>query len=1047
MIMVSVAPQTRSFRSGIGAVGFPLTAKVVDEDLHMDVKGGDHRSFLVVKWVLQQARHCNLPIGRYIPILFSGRRNCGFSPGRRRVSGSMNWESWSFRTGRFNSHPLFQRATAVAVALALWWALPQAPAPAQETPAAEPRHPILAAKGGADERLLSEFTDGEWLALIPGQSPRKAAGFAELGQQRLALDKWEWTAHKPDQLCCTATGEVYPSAAFKVQQQSIEVLSGKTVDIPYVLGPDAKHDRVYVQAYIDYQKILFLEGRLSRLGGCYAGTGDERYARIAALVLDAWARVIPDYFIGNGNPGLPPISPQQAESEKWFVCRVSTYNAMAHEWPHLALSAFDAIFDSQALKDLSHARGYDVRTHIAQDFFANIGDVFAKRIKPEWAIRTNLSLPYMVLADCATILGRSDYILYLSEYLRTAIDENFKRDGMFPESFTYHRGYANVNLAAAERISAYFSHRPADSAPLRAISASCAERIAFLRRTTTAHFPVCYPNGLIPPFGDSAAAMDAPRTQTASALLPAYGHAALGGGGGAQQSQVNIGWGDFNNHCQDDVLGLTLFAFGTEVIGNNRYDRGPCRPFNNHTLGHNTVVIDRQTQPRSAADGLSTSGNLVIYDPGLDGVALAELDGVRAYPGSANRYQRLVIMNTVDPGHPYLIDVFVVDGGRTHDYVLHGSSTVGETATLSIPAEQLPGEHPLLLANERWTEPGQGTFPVYGLITHARQGRSPGAFDLTYDSRGAAVGTRLHMLDDGRSLVILGESPVLGSGGDTMEKEGAAETPATAKSRSAAQGPAHAGGGSAASRPMRPTVLVRREGNGSTPLHSVYVGIIEPFTGAPAITDIARLPLTTANDESVAVRIRFTDGREDIVLINLDDPSVAGCPGRTRDIATSDGRFALSGRCGIVIQRPGARAWAKTVGACAFSFGGEPLLLANAELAGTLCGAERRAAGAAADALITTAELPAGEALKGQWMSLSFGTYRSQNGKEQAGISEQFRIDHVVHEQGRTCIVMADDHGLEISADGITEIMRPHRHFTGPNSFRIVRAATTDVPR
>ncbi len=316
------------------------------------------------------------------------------------------------------------RAIVLTVALLAVRGLAATPVIAQEAAGDEPKHPILAAKGGPDERLLSEFTDAEWLALIPGQSPRKAAGFAALGQQHIALEKWEWNPRRPDQLTCTATGEVYPSAAFTVQQQSIEVLSGKTVSIPYVQGQG--RDRVYVQAYIDYQKILYLEGRLNRLGSCYAGTGDERYARIVALVLDAWANRIPDYFIGTGNTGLPPISPQQAENEKWFVCRVSTYNAMAHEWPHLALSAFDAVFDSQALKDLSHARGTDVRAHIAQDFFANIGDVFAKRIPPAWAIRTNLSLPYMVLADCATILGRSDYILYLNDYLRAAIEEDFQ---------------------------------------------------------------------------------------------------------------------------------------------------------------------------------------------------------------------------------------------------------------------------------------------------------------------------------------------------------------------------------------------------------------------------------------------------------------------------------------------------------------------------------------------------------------------------------------------------------------------------------------------
>ncbi len=617
---------------------------------------------------------------------------------------------------------------------------------------------------------------------------------------------------------------------------------------------------------------------------------------------------------------------------------------------------------------------------------------------------------------------------------------------MFPESFTYHRGYANVNLAAAERVSAYFTHRPADSVPLRAIEAASAERIAFLRRTATAHFPVCFPNGLIPPFGDSAAANDAPRTQTASALLPAYGHAALGGGSGGQQSQVNIGWGDFNNHCQDDVLGLTLFAFGAEMIGNNRYDRGPCRPFNNHTLGHNTVVIDRQTQPRTAADGLATSGNLVLYDPGQDGVALAELDGVRAYPGTATRYQRLLIMNTVDAGHPYLVDLFVVDGGQLHDYVLHGATTFSETATLSIPTMPMPGEHPLLLANERWTEPGQGSFPVYGLVTHVRQGTSPGAFDLTYANTTGTLGTRLHLMDDGRSQVILGESPVLGSGGEAMDKEGAGESATSSRPKVGGHAPTHTGTDGAAARPLRPTLLVRQEASGPSALHSVYIDVIEPFSGTPVITDISRLPLAIASDEAVALRIRFQDGREDIMLVNLDDPGVAGCPGRTHEFATSDGRYALTGRCGIVIRRPGARAWAKSLGASSFSYGGDPLLLANAELAGTLCAAERRADGAAADAVITTADLPAGESLKGQWMSLSFGTYRNQNGTGIPGIGEQFRIDHVVRDLGRTRIILAEDHGLKVTADGIDEIMRPHRHFTGGNAFRIVRAATSEVP-
>ena len=195
---------------------------------------------------------------------------------------------------------------------------------------------------------------------------------------------------------------------------------------------------------------------------------------------------------------------------------------MAHEWPHNALAAFDCIYDSKALKDLSAQRGYDVRAHIAKDLFANIGDVFAKRVKPQWAIETNLSLPYMVLADAATILNRPDYIDYLNEYLEATM-RNFCRDGMFPESFTYHRGYAGVNYSVAQDVARYFTIRPANTESLCATKARSDERLAFLKRCNEAHWPVCYPNGLIPPFGDSSAASDAPRTVTHSAVLPAYG--------------------------------------------------------------------------------------------------------------------------------------------------------------------------------------------------------------------------------------------------------------------------------------------------------------------------------------------------------------------------------------------------------------------------------------------------------------------------------------------------------------------------------------------
>ena len=55
------------------------------------------------------------------------------------------------------------------------------------------------------------------------------------------------------------------------------------------------------------------------------------------------------------------------------------------------------------------------------------------------------------------------------------------------------------------------------------------------------------------------------------------------------------------------------------------------------------------------------------------GISVTEVDGQRAYANKASRYQRVMVLNTVDPDRPYLVDVFRVTGGATHDYTLHGA--------------------------------------------------------------------------------------------------------------------------------------------------------------------------------------------------------------------------------------------------------------------------------------------------------------------------------------------------------------------------------------
>jgi hypothetical protein len=113
-----------------------------------------------------------------------------------------------------------------------------------------------------------------------------------------------------------------------------------------------------------------------------------------------------------------------------------------------------------------------------------------------------------------------------------------------------------------------------------------------------------------------------------------------------------------------------------------------------------------------------------LFEPPNHGISVSEVDGQRAYANNASRYQRMMLLNTVDPDRPYVIDVFRVSGGTTHDYTHHGAIRFDQMGEASLPLATMPGEYPLLEGGETWSEPtGSGsTFPYYGFFRDVRQG-------------------------------------------------------------------------------------------------------------------------------------------------------------------------------------------------------------------------------------------------------------------------------------------------------------------------------------
>ena len=237
----------------------------------------------------------------------------------------------------------------------------------------------------------------------------------------------------------------------------------------------------------------------------------------------------------------------------------------------------------------------------------------------------------------------------------------------------------------------------------------------------------------------------------------------------------------------------------------------------------------------------------------------------------------------------------------------------------------------------------------------------------------------------------------------------------------------------------RPSAIIRKRIPSGT-LQDLFVSVIEPLNGGNStIQSVNRLPVTGSNLESVALKITFTDGRVDTYIVNLRNPQVAGATGGSTAVSTGDGQYSLTGRIGVVMDRPTSDSRVWTVNATDFQYPGRRLTTPNTYYSGLIAGEERKSTGGSNDAFISTSPLPLGTALRNRFLSLTHGAL---SGTGTTGISEMFRIDQVVFSNSQYYVCFTNDHMLEITNGASSaEQMAPLRRFSTSNSFEIALTA------
>ena len=886
--------------------------------------------------------------------------------------------------------------------------------------------------GSGADAILTNYTETQFLRFVPEWAPRNPGN--NFARAVVSGDTgWSWNLASPDQLTSTPSGTIFPSANYTLQSSPLTVLSGKTVNVPFYVAAGTSSTKSLVLGAISFYKREQLRRFFDALAPAYVQSGitpetrNDAYARRIAIALDAWANYVPDYDMVRVN------SPTLVSAEEFSlgttlgsqIQRASDHNGLAHEWDESELFAFDAIYDSKALADLAIEKGYDVREHIRQGLFFNIGDFFKDRVSVDVAIGGNLSGPYSILAKVARVLNRPDYILWMGDYLDATIRRKILRDGVLPEGIGYSYNYIAENIDASKSTRDYFLTRPFDTTRLEAIFVAANSAVPILEGGIDAWNSTRLHDGILASFGDTNFNAVTARNAGNTALLPAYGHLAFGMGAGTSSVQLNQNFSDDSNHMRSDVTAFTLWANQAELLGNIRYYNSlPGRNFTEQILAYNAVTIDRSNMSRGTwtvgnNNHKFTSGNLTLFEPMNHGISVSEIDGLRPYANRASRYQRLMILNTVDANRPYVVDVFRITGGTTHDYTLHGAITFDQTGKSSFPLTPMPGPYPLLESGETWVEPTSSgsTFPYYGFFRNETQGTAPENFQITYrDNTASKRDVRWWMTGEAGSTVYLGTTP---------NPSRSNTTPANFYTFS------------------RPSTIVRhRIGSGS--LESLYVSVVEPMSnGASTVRAVARVPLVGPNQEAVALRVWFTDGRFDTYLVNLRNPAIAGASGGAETISTADGEYSLTGRVGVYVSRATSESRVWTVGASHFKYGTQTTTNPTPSYSGTIVGMTRKIDGAANDAFIVDSPLAAGTALQGRQLSLTFGDYHVVGSATiQKDISEMFQIDHVEQIEGQTHVVLTTDHQLKMSGSTTAEQVAPERTFTGANTFQIVLATS-----
>lgn len=600
-------------------------------------------------------------------------------------------------------------------------------------------YPVAGGVGEAD-RLLRETAWIRGLSaarvreLVPVKTGLHFVGCANCtaGRQEGQL---AWRPEHPDEVYCRYCGHRYPSARYPMSQ-AIEARGPDGTPHRFPYWADASGYRYHFEAKRDDLVKDFIANQARSLARLYRLTGKAEYGERAALILSRFAEVFPGWTFRYDYPFQQKqiydgaVAPAQLRpgfrTARWYWW---AYNDI----PKPLVETHDWIRGGGFLDEAARRR---VETALfrnaAEEVLAN-PETFGNMSPGTWTS----------LAMLGRVIDEPRYVSVARERLTEMMRTRFLFDGTWPEGApSYHRQTAG-NLEAV----------------FRALGEEPSQDLVRSRRALDL---MRLPSGRPVPVHDTwSTDRNPPVERSAAYLLPALGHAMLGGGDGGRQTQFHLTWSGSHGHAHGDNLSLLVWANGREMLSDLGYTHTQQRAWTLATAAHNTVVIDGVQQSIKRGE---TGGSLRFHDISDPVVQVVSAEGARGYPGLARRYERTLVAVRA-PDRWYAVDFFDAEGGSRHDYFLHGDADSTGSVVSSVKLDRAPAS--LLPPGFEWRPARhegevsmvEQTHFAYGYLRATGSAKTSWPARVIFEAGGAKLAATL-MADSGSEL-ITGEGPAV----------------------------------------------------------------------------------------------------------------------------------------------------------------------------------------------------------------------------------------------------------------------------------------------